>query len=79
MEPRDLNPTGKIRANHIVGRVLRLNPEVATQQLMDVLDSFEGCHRNLIDIAALLKLVPLSSAARYGVVDNDRQILQHRH
>src|SRR5271169_2214422 len=49
-EPRDLNPTDKIRANHIVGRVLRLDPEAAAQQLTDVLDSFEGRHRNLIDI-----------------------------
>ena len=49
-EPRDLNPTDKIRANHIVGRVLRLDAETAAQQLDDVLDNFEGRHRNLIDI-----------------------------
>ena len=49
-EPRDLNPTDKIRANHIVGRVLRLDAEAAAQQLSDVLDNFEGRHRNLIDI-----------------------------
>ena len=49
-EPRDLNPTDKIRANHIVGRVLRLDAEAALQQLSDVLDNFEGRHRNLIDI-----------------------------
>jgi predicted GH43/DUF377 family glycosyl hydrolase len=49
-EPRDLNPTDKIRANHIVGRVLRLDPEAAAQQLTEVLESFEGRHRNLIDI-----------------------------
>ena len=49
-EPRDLNPTDKIRANHIVGRVLQLNAEAAAQQLDDVLDNFEGRHRNLIDI-----------------------------
>jgi predicted GH43/DUF377 family glycosyl hydrolase len=49
-EPRDLNPPDKIRANHIVGRVLRLDPEAAMQQLSDVLDNFEGRHRNLIDI-----------------------------
>src|SRR5277367_3339028 len=49
-EPRDLNPTDKIRANHIVGRVLQLDAEAATQQLSDVLDNFEGRHRNLIDI-----------------------------
>jgi predicted GH43/DUF377 family glycosyl hydrolase len=49
-EPRDLNPTDKIRANHIVDRVLRLDAEAAVQQLSDVLDNFEGRHRNLIDI-----------------------------
>jgi len=49
-EPRDLNPTDKIRANHIVDRVLRLDANAAAQQLTDVLDSFEDRHRNLIDI-----------------------------
>ena len=49
-EPRDLNPTDKIRANHIVGRVLRLDAESAAQQLSDVLENFESRHRNLIDI-----------------------------
>ena len=49
-EPRDLNPTDKIRANHIVGRVLRLDPEAAVQQLNDVLENFDGRHRNLLDI-----------------------------
>jgi predicted GH43/DUF377 family glycosyl hydrolase len=49
-EPRDLNPTDKVRANHIVDRVLRLNAEAAAKQLEDVLDNFEGRHRNLIDI-----------------------------
>jgi predicted GH43/DUF377 family glycosyl hydrolase len=49
-EPRDLNPTDKTRANHIVDRVLRLDPESAAQQLSDVLENFEGRHRNLIDI-----------------------------
>jgi predicted GH43/DUF377 family glycosyl hydrolase len=49
-EPRDLNPTDKIRANHIVGRVLQLDAQAAAKQLDDVLDNFEGRHRNLIDI-----------------------------
>jgi predicted GH43/DUF377 family glycosyl hydrolase len=49
-EPRDLNPTDKVRANNIVGRVLRLDADSAAQQLSDVLDNFEGRHRNLIDI-----------------------------
>jgi predicted GH43/DUF377 family glycosyl hydrolase len=49
-EPRDLNPTDKTRANHIVDRVLRLDPESAEQQLHDVLENFEGRHRNLLNI-----------------------------
>ncbi|MEX2128637.1 MAG: glycoside hydrolase family 130 protein [Xanthobacteraceae bacterium] len=49
-EPRDLNPTDKIRANHIVNRVLRLDSDAAVQQLTDVLENFEGRHRNLLEI-----------------------------
>ena len=49
-EPRDLNPTDKIRANHIVGRVLRLDAEAAAHQLSDVLENFDGRHRNLLNI-----------------------------
>ena len=50
-EPRDLNPTDKTRANHIVdqsaGARCRTPP---TQQLKDVLENFEGRHRNLLEI-----------------------------
>ena len=49
-EPRDLNPTDKTRANHIVGRVLQLDAAAAAQQLSDVVENFEGRHRNLLDI-----------------------------
>jgi predicted GH43/DUF377 family glycosyl hydrolase len=49
-EPRDLNPTDKVRANHIVDRVLRLDPQASVQQLREVLENFEGRHRNLLDI-----------------------------
>jgi predicted GH43/DUF377 family glycosyl hydrolase len=49
-EPRDLNPTDKTRANHIVDRVLRLDTQAATQQLSDVLDNFDGRHRNLLQV-----------------------------
>src|SRR6202521_1631695 len=49
-EPRDLNPTDKTRANHIVGRVLQLDAAAATRQLSDVVENFEGRHRNLLDI-----------------------------
>jgi predicted GH43/DUF377 family glycosyl hydrolase len=47
-EPRDLNPTDKTRANHIVERVLNLDPQAAASQLADVLENFQGRHRNLL-------------------------------
>lgn len=47
-EPRDLNPTDKTRANHIVDRVLALAPEAATTQLTDILENFQGRHRHLL-------------------------------
>ena len=48
-EPRDLNPTDKMRANHIVDRVLALSSEAVAVQLADVLDNFQGRHRNLLE------------------------------
>jgi predicted GH43/DUF377 family glycosyl hydrolase len=47
-EPRDLNPTDKSRANHIVDRVLALDPTAVAAQLADVLENFQGRHRNLL-------------------------------
>src|ERR1700733_8681684 len=49
-EPRDLNATDKTRANHIVDRVLALDPETAASQLADVLENFQGRHRNLLRV-----------------------------
>ena len=48
-EPRDLNPTDKTRANHIVDRVLALDSEAIASQLADVLENFQGRHRNLLE------------------------------
>jgi predicted GH43/DUF377 family glycosyl hydrolase len=48
-EPRDLNPTDKMRANHIVDRVLALDPKAAADELADVLENFQGRHRNLLE------------------------------
>src|SRR2546426_12333769 len=48
IEPRDLNPTDKNRANNIVDRVLALDPETASSLLADVLENFQGRHRNLL-------------------------------
>jgi predicted GH43/DUF377 family glycosyl hydrolase len=52
-EPRDLNPTDKTRANHIVARVLALDPKVAASLLADVLENFQGRHRNLLETFGL--------------------------
>src|ERR1700729_603194 len=49
-EPRDLNATDKTRANHIVERVLALDAASTAQQLAEVLENFEGRHRNLLNI-----------------------------
>jgi predicted GH43/DUF377 family glycosyl hydrolase len=47
-EPRDLNPTDKSRANHIVDRVLALGASAAASHLAEVLENFQGRHRNLL-------------------------------
>jgi predicted GH43/DUF377 family glycosyl hydrolase len=52
-EPRDLNPTDKTRANHIVERVLKLDSDAAASQLADVLENFKGRHRNLLETFGL--------------------------
>jgi predicted GH43/DUF377 family glycosyl hydrolase len=48
-EPRDLNATDKTRANHIVDRVLALDPEAAGSELAEVREHFQGRHRNLLE------------------------------
>ncbi|CAN7384749.1 glycoside hydrolase family 130 protein [Bosea sp. LjRoot9] len=48
-EPRDLNHTDRIRANHIVGRVLSLDAATAESLLAEVLENFKGRHRNLLE------------------------------
>lgn len=47
-EPKDFKPTDKARANHIVDRVLGLDLESAACQLTDILENFDGRHRNLL-------------------------------
>jgi predicted GH43/DUF377 family glycosyl hydrolase len=50
VEPRDLNATDKNRANHIVDRALALDPGMAATLLAEVLENFQGRHRNLLKI-----------------------------
>jgi predicted GH43/DUF377 family glycosyl hydrolase len=52
-EPRELNPTDKKRVNHIVDRVLALDSNTADGLLADVLENFQGRHR---DLAAILEV-----------------------
>jgi predicted GH43/DUF377 family glycosyl hydrolase len=47
-EPRDLSPTDKTRANHIVERILALAEPEARDLLADVLGNFDGRHRRLL-------------------------------
>lgn len=47
-EPKDLRPNDKTRANHIVDRVMSLDEQSAASQLADVLENFQGRHRNLL-------------------------------
>ncbi len=49
-EPRDFNPVDKTRANHIVDRVLRMDAASVNTQLAEVLDNFQGRHRNLLQV-----------------------------
>jgi predicted GH43/DUF377 family glycosyl hydrolase len=48
-EPRDFNPTDRSRANHIVDRVLALDAASVSAQLAEVLENFQGRHRNLLE------------------------------
>jgi predicted GH43/DUF377 family glycosyl hydrolase len=48
-EPRDLNPTDKTRANHIVDRVMALDAVSVAALLSEVLENFIGRHRNLLE------------------------------
>jgi predicted GH43/DUF377 family glycosyl hydrolase len=48
-EPRDLNPTDKTRANHIVDRVMALDAASVAALLSEVLENFFGRHRNLLE------------------------------
>jgi predicted GH43/DUF377 family glycosyl hydrolase len=75
-EPRDLNPTDKTRANHIVDRVLALDPETVASQLADVLENFEGRHRNLLETFESRADVMEQALAAHGSFSNaQRQLI----
>ncbi len=75
-EPRDLNPTDKTRANHIVERVLALDPKVAAQLLADVLENFEDRHRNLLETFEARADVMEQALAAHGTFSSvQRQLI----
>jgi predicted GH43/DUF377 family glycosyl hydrolase len=75
-EPRDLNPTDKTRANHIVERVLALDPEVAAHLLADVLENFQGRHRNLLETFEARADVMEQALAAHGIFSGvQRQLI----
>jgi predicted GH43/DUF377 family glycosyl hydrolase len=75
-EPRDLNPTDKTRANHIVERVLALDPEAAAHLLADVLENFQGRHRNLLETFEARADVMEQALLAHGAFSNvQRQLI----
>ena len=75
-EPRDLNPTDKTRANHIVERVLALDPKAAANLLADVLENFQGRHRNLLETFEARADVMEQALLAHGVFSNvQRQLI----
>ena len=75
-EPRDLNPTDKTRANHIVDRVLALDSEAVASQLADVLENFQGRHRNLLETFEARADVMEQALAAHDVLSNaQRQLI----
>jgi predicted GH43/DUF377 family glycosyl hydrolase len=75
-EPRDLNPTDKTRANHIVARILALDPKIAASLLADVLENFQGRHRNLLETFELrAEEMEAALAAHVSFSQIQRQLL----
>src|SRR5690348_211221 len=48
-EPRGLNPIDQTRVDHVLERVLALDAQASEQLLADVLENFDGRHRNLLE------------------------------
>jgi predicted GH43/DUF377 family glycosyl hydrolase len=74
-EPRDLNPTDKTRANHIVDRVLALDPGAAARELADVLVYFQNRHRNLLEIFEARADEMEDAVAAHAVLTKEQKLL----
>ena len=74
-EPRDLNPTDKMRANHIVDRVMALDSDAVAATLKDVLDNFLGRHRNLLATFEARAIEMEEAFATHGVFSDAQRKL----
>jgi predicted GH43/DUF377 family glycosyl hydrolase len=71
-EPRDLNATDKTRANHIVDRVLALDPVAVAKELAEVVENFQSRHRHLLEVFEA-RALEMESALATHVAFTDEQ------
>jgi predicted GH43/DUF377 family glycosyl hydrolase len=75
-EPRDLNTADKARTNHIVDRVLALDPQATAKLLADVIENFAGRHRNFLDICeARADDIEAALAPHVAFTEDQRRLL----
>jgi len=75
-EPRNLNPTDKTRADHIVARVLAMSAKEASAQLEEVLENFQGRHLNLLaQFEARANEMEEAFASHVSFTDIKRQLI----
>jgi predicted GH43/DUF377 family glycosyl hydrolase len=71
-----LNSTDWTRANHIMARVLELDAATVTIQLADVLENFQGRHRNLLEtFEAREKEMDVAFAAHPSLSQDQRRLV----
>jgi predicted GH43/DUF377 family glycosyl hydrolase len=75
IEPRDLNPTDKTRANHIVDRVLALDSDTVARELAEVLENFQSRHRNLLDTFAARADEMEEAVAEHAAFSREQRLL----
>jgi len=74
-EPRDLNPTDKTRANHIVDRVLALDADAVAKELAEVVENFQSRHRNLLMIFEARAQEMETALAAHSVFTAEQRLL----
>lgn len=76
LEPRDYNPVDKVRANHIVDRLVALDADQVSQLLTTTLEKFDDRHRNLPEVFARRAAEMDSALAHHATFSDDlRQLI----